>query len=135
MAYLESRILLAYEGSMGIKLFQLDVKSAFLNSEIEEDVYVTQPEGFKDPHHSKYVFKLKKALYGLKQAQKAWYENLTNHLLENDFDCGNVDKTLFIKKVDQDIFIAQIYVDDKVFGYASEQLAKGFSQLMSSTLR
>ena len=84
----------------------MDVKSAFLNGEIEEDVYVAQPEGFEDPHHSDYVFKLKKALYGLKQAPRAWYENLTSHLLENEYKCGNVGKALFIKKVDKDILIA-----------------------------
>ena len=134
VAYLESiRILLAYASSMRIKLFQMDVKSTFLNGEIEEDVYVIQPEGFEDPHHPKYVFKLKKALYGLKQAPRAWYEKLTSHLLENDFNCGNVDKTLFTKKVDQDILITQIYVDDIVFGSTSEQLAQGLSKLISST--
>ncbi|WP_274923133.1 reverse transcriptase domain-containing protein, partial [Streptomyces clavifer] len=134
VARLESiRILLAYASSMRIKLFQMDVKSAFLNGEIEEDVYVTQPQGFEDPHHPDYVYKLKKALYGLKQAPRAWYEKLTSHLLENEYECGNVDKTLFIKKVDKDILIAQIYVDDIVFGSTSDHLAQGFSQLMSST--
>ena len=133
VARLESiRILLAYASSMGIKLFQMDVKSAFLNGEIEEDVYVTQPEGFEDPHHPDYVYKLKKAIYGL-QAPRAWYERLTSHLIENEFECGKVDKTLFIKKIDQDILVAQIYVDDIVFGSTSEKLALKFSELMSST--
>ena len=117
---------------MGIKLFQMDVKSAFLNGEIEEDVYVTQPEGFEDPHHPDYVYKLKKALYGLKQAPRAWNEKFTSHLIENEFECGKVDKILFIKKIDQDSLVAQIYVDDIVFGSTSEKLALRFSELMSS---
>ena len=112
----------------------MDVKSAFLIDEIEEDVYVTQLEGLEDPHHPEYVYKLKKALYGLKQALRVWYEKLTSHLIENEFKCGKVDKTLFIKKIDQDILVAQIYVDDIVFGSTLDKLAQRFSELMSSEI-
>ena len=72
VAHLQSiRILLAYASSMGIKLLQMDGKRAFLNGEIEKDVYVTQLEHFEGPHYPKYVFKLKKVLYGLKQAPRS----------------------------------------------------------------
>ena len=103
-----------------------------MNGEIEEDVYVTQPEGFEDPNRLEYVYKLKKALYGLKQTPRAWYEKPTSHLVENEFECGKVDKTLFIKKIDQDILVSHIYVDDIVFLFTSERLAQRFSELMSS---
>jgi hypothetical protein len=63
-------------------LYQMDVKSAFLNGILHEEVYVEQPKGFMDPHYPQHVYKLKKALYGLKQAPRAWYERLTTYLLE-----------------------------------------------------
>ena len=75
------RILLAYASYMNFKLYQMDVKSAFLNGFIEEEVYVDQPPGFENSKFANHVFKLSKALYGLKQAPRAWYERLSNFLL------------------------------------------------------
>ncbi|KAK2356142.1 putative mitochondrial protein [Trifolium repens] len=69
----------------------MDVKSAFLNGVISEEVYVKQPPGFEDLKNPEYVYKLKKSLYGLKQAPRAWYERLSNFLLENGFQKGQVD--------------------------------------------
>ncbi|GJY51966.1 copia protein [Tanacetum coccineum] len=81
VARLESiRILLAYARALDFKLYQMDVKSAFLNGFINEEVYVTQPSGFIDFAKPNYVYKLKKALYGLKQAPKAWYDQLISEL-------------------------------------------------------
>src|SRR3954468_9487688 len=78
IARLESiRIALAYASHHNFKLYQMDVKSAFLNGPINELVYVKQPPGFEDPNFPNHVYKLDKALYGLKQAPSAWYENLT----------------------------------------------------------
>ena len=74
----------------------MDVKSAFLNDFIEEEVYVEQPPGFENSKHPNHVFKLTKALYGLKQAPRAWYERLNSYLLQNGNTKGNVDTTLFI---------------------------------------
>ncbi|GJX03741.1 putative ribonuclease H-like domain-containing protein [Tanacetum coccineum] len=79
-------------------VYQMDVKSAFLYGTIEEEVYVTQPQGFKDPNHLEKVYKVVKALYGLHQAPRAWYETLANYLLGNGFKRGKIDQTLFIKK-------------------------------------
>jgi len=76
----------------------MDVKSAFLNGYIEEEVYVRQPPGFENPKFPNHVFKLHKALYGLKQAPRAWYERLKAFLLAKDFKMGSVDKTLFLLK-------------------------------------
>jgi len=83
VARLESiRILISISCHLGFKLYQMDVKSAFLNGILQEEVYVEQPKGFLDPHYPQYVYKLKKALYGLKQSPRAWYERLTTYLLE-----------------------------------------------------
>ena len=90
-------LLLAYASIMKFKLYQMDVKSVFLNGFIKEDVYVERPlclEYYKFPNH---IYKLKKALYGLKQTPTSWYEKLSTFLLENNFTREKFDSTLFIK--------------------------------------
>src|SRR6266540_3404867 len=132
VAHLEAiRILLAFAASKGFKLFQMDVKSAFLNGFIEEEVYVRQPPGFENPKHPDRVFKLQKALYGLKQAPRAWYARLKTFMLENGFKMGSVDKTLFLLKHDGNTLIVQIYVDDIIFGGSSHALVAKFADTMS----
>ena len=126
------RMLLAYASIMNFKLYQMDVKSAFLNGLIQEEVYVEQPPGFEDSQKLDHVYRLKKALYGLKQAPRAWYERLSKFLLEKNFTRGKVDTTLFIKKKDNDILLVQIYVDDIIFGSTNESLCKEFSIDMQS---
>ncbi|GJV36199.1 retrovirus-related pol polyprotein from transposon TNT 1-94 [Tanacetum coccineum] len=131
VARLESiRILLAYACAHDFKLFQIDVKSAFLNGFINEEVYVTQPPGFVDFEKPNHVFKLKKALYGLKQAPKAWYDRLKAFLLDHMYTMGLVDNTLFTKKKDSHIVIVQIYVDDIIFGSTCQDLCDDFSKIM-----
>jgi hypothetical protein len=107
-------LLLAYSSLNDIKLYQMDVKSAFLNGEINELVYVEQPPEFEDPRNPNhvYVYRLKKALYGLKQAPRAWYERLSGFLIKQGFKRDMVDTTLFTKDINGDLFICQIYVDD-----------------------
>jgi hypothetical protein len=100
-------ILLAYATHHDFKLYQMDVKSVFLNGPLSELVYVEQPPGFEDPRFPNHVYKLHKALYGLKQAPRAWYECLKNFLLKNDFIMGKADSTLFTHKVDKDILFAK----------------------------
>ena len=102
----------------------MDVKSAFLNGFINELVYVDQPSGFEDPRYPNHVYMLSKALYGLKQALRAWYERLWDFLIEKGFTIGKVDTTLFTKKLDGEIFICQVYVDDIIFGSSNEILTK-----------
>ncbi|GJS49144.1 putative ribonuclease H-like domain-containing protein [Tanacetum coccineum] len=104
--------------------------SAFLYGTIEEEVYVTQPPGFKDPDHPDKVYKVVKALYGLHQAPRAWYETLANYLLGNGFKRGKIDQTLFIKKQKGDILLVQVYVDDIIFGSTNKELCTGFEKLM-----
>ena len=83
----------------------MDVKSAFLNSYINEEVYVEQPPDFEDDKKPDHVYKLKKVLYGLKQAPRAWYERLRDFLLSKGFMMGKVDTTLFIKKIGKDFYL------------------------------
>ncbi|GJR98943.1 putative ribonuclease H-like domain-containing protein [Tanacetum coccineum] len=116
------RLFLAYASFMGFLVYQMDVKSAFLYGTIEEEVYVTQPPGFKDPDHPDKVYKVVKALYGLHQAPRAWYETLANYLLGNRFKRGKIDQTLFIKKQKGDILLVQVYVDDIIFGSTNKEL-------------
>jgi hypothetical protein len=89
------KILLAFVTSKGFKLYQMDVKSAFLNSVIQEEVYISQPPGFENPKYPHRVYKLSKALYRLKQVSCAWYARLKTFLLEHEYVMGSVDKTLF----------------------------------------
>jgi len=91
------RILIAFAAHMEFKLYQMDVKSAFLNGYLKEEVDVMQPPSFENSEFPNHVFKLDKVLYGLKQAPRAWYERLSNFLLENGFRRGKVDNTLFLK--------------------------------------
>ncbi|GKE48588.1 putative ribonuclease H-like domain-containing protein, partial [Tanacetum coccineum] len=124
------RLFLAYASFMGLIVYQMDVKSAFLYGTIEDEVYVCQPPGFEDPQFSKKVYKVKKALYGLHQAPRAWYKTLSTHLLENGFRRGTIDKTLFIKKDRGDILLVQVYVDDIIFGSTKKSLCDEFKQIM-----
>ena len=123
-------MLLTYALFMDFKLHQMDVKSDFLNGFIEEEVYIEQPPGFESFDFPNHVFKLSKALYGLKQALRAWYEILSNFLLEKGFSKGKVDTTLFIKKSKIDLLIVQMYVDDIIFGATNYCLYEEFSKLM-----
>ncbi|KAK2388640.1 putative mitochondrial protein [Trifolium repens] len=133
VARLESiRLLLGVACILKFKLYQMDVKSAFLNGYLQEEVYVEQPKGFVDPEHPNYVYKLKKALYGLKQAPRAWYERLTQFLEEQGYRKGGSDKTLFVKQEKGKFIIAQIYVDDIVFGGMSNAMVQHFVQQMQS---
>ncbi|GKB62455.1 putative ribonuclease H-like domain-containing protein [Tanacetum coccineum] len=124
------RLFLAYASFMNFVVYQMDVKSAFLYGKIEEEVYVYQPPGFEDPEFPDRVYKVEKALYGLHQAPRAWYETLSTYLLENGFQRGTIDKTLFIKKVKGDILLVQVYVDDIIFGSTKKELCTEFEKLM-----
>jgi hypothetical protein len=132
VARLESiRILLAYATHHGFKLCQMDVKSAFLNGPIKEEVYVEQPPGFKSEEYPNQVYKLRKALYGLKQAQRAWYQCLRDFLIENGFRIGKADSTLFTRKMGKDLFVCQIYIDDIIFGSTNKSFCDEFSKIMT----
>nr|GFB72724.1 retrovirus-related Pol polyprotein from transposon TNT 1-94 [Tanacetum cinerariifolium] len=125
------RIFIANAASKNMPIYQMDVKTAFSNDELKEEVYVSQPEGFVDPDHSTHVYRLKKALYGLKQARRAWYDTLSRFLLDNEFFKGAVDPTLFTRKTGKHILLVQIYVDDIIFASTDLKACDMFSNEMS----
>ncbi|GKB66110.1 putative ribonuclease H-like domain-containing protein [Tanacetum coccineum] len=110
------RLFLAYASFKDSVVYQMDVKSAFLYGKIEEEVYVCQPPGFEDPDFPDRVYKVEKALYRLHQAPRACYETMSTYLLDNGFQRGKIDKTLFIRRDKGDILLGQVYVDDIIFG-------------------
>ncbi|GKB77309.1 putative ribonuclease H-like domain-containing protein [Tanacetum coccineum] len=129
------RLFLAYASFKDFVVYQMDVKSAFLYGKIEKEVYVCQPPGFEDPDFPDRVYKVEKELYGLHQAPRAWYETLSTYLLDNEFQRGKIDKTLFIrrdkglqvKQKNYGIFISQ----DK---YVTEILPKfGFTDVKTAS--
>ncbi|GJZ76948.1 retrovirus-related pol polyprotein from transposon TNT 1-94 [Tanacetum coccineum] len=113
-------------------IYQMDVKTVFLNGKLKEEVYVSQPEGFVDPDHPTHVYHLKKAPFGLKQAPRAWYDTLSRFLLDNKFSKGAVDPTLFTRKTVKHTLLVQIYVDDIIFAWTDPKACDIFSNEMSS---
>lgn len=124
------RLLLAYACSKDVKLFQMGVKSYFLNGYINEEVYVSQPPGFENHEYLNHIFKVKQALHGLEQALRAWYERLSKFLLDQGYSRWKVDITLFIMRQGKYFLLVKIYVDDIIFGYTNMELVKEFSKLM-----
>ncbi|GKF22118.1 putative ribonuclease H-like domain-containing protein, partial [Tanacetum coccineum] len=108
------RLFLAFASYMGFLVYQMDVKSAFLYGEIEEEVYVTQPKGFEDPYFPKHVYRVVKALYGLHQAPRAWYARLSAFLLQHNYRRDANEKNL--------IQVLKIHTDDNV----ADLLTKAF---------
>nr|GFA05452.1 retrovirus-related Pol polyprotein from transposon TNT 1-94 [Tanacetum cinerariifolium] len=129
------RIFLAYATQKNMVVYQMDVKTAFLNGNLREEVYVSQPDGFVDADNPNHVYKLKKALYGLKQAPHAWYDMLSSFLLSQDFSKGSVDPTLFIRRNGNDLLLVQIYVDDIIFAASTLELCDLFANLMCSKFK
>nr|GEV07931.1 putative ribonuclease H-like domain-containing protein [Tanacetum cinerariifolium] len=124
------RLFLAYASFMGFFVYKKDVKSAIMYRRIKEEVYVCQPPGFEDPDYLNKVYKVEKAVYGLHQAPRAWYETLTKYLLDNGFQRGKIDQTLFIKRQKEDILLVQVYVYDIIFGSTKKELCTEFEKLM-----
>ncbi|GJS75224.1 retrovirus-related pol polyprotein from transposon TNT 1-94 [Tanacetum coccineum] len=108
----------------------MDVKSAFLNGFISDEVYVAQPPGLIDFAKPNHVYRLKKALYELEQAPTAWYDRLKAFLIKHDYTMGMVDKTLFTKNKESNLIIVQIYVDDIIFGLTCQEMCDDFAKIM-----
>nr|GFB95771.1 retrovirus-related Pol polyprotein from transposon TNT 1-94 [Tanacetum cinerariifolium] len=124
------RIFIAYDAHKSFIIYQMDVKTAFLNCPLKEEVYVAQPDGFDDPDNQEKVYPLKKALYGLKQVPRAWYDELPNFLMSKGFTKGRIDPSLFIIRYGDDILLVQIYIDDIIFGSTNPNFSKRFKKLM-----
>ncbi|GJU55691.1 putative ribonuclease H-like domain-containing protein [Tanacetum coccineum] len=129
------RIFLAFVAHINMVVYQMDVKTAFLNGNLQEEVYVSQPDGFVDPDNPNHVYKLKKALYGLKQAPRAWYDMLSSFLISQDFSKGLVDPTLFICKEGKELLLVQIYVDDIIFAASTPEHCDVFAKIRCSKFK
>ncbi|GJU04294.1 retrovirus-related pol polyprotein from transposon TNT 1-94 [Tanacetum coccineum] len=129
------RIFLAFAAHMNMVVYQMDVKTVFLNGNLREEVYVSQPDGFVDPDNPNHVYKLKKALYGLKQAPRAWYDMLSSFLISQDFSKGSVDPTLFIRREGKELLLVQVYVDDIIFAASTPELCDLFAKIMCSKFK
>ncbi|GJX37588.1 retrovirus-related pol polyprotein from transposon TNT 1-94 [Tanacetum coccineum] len=108
------RIFIAYAPHKNMTVYQMDVKTTFLNGILREEVYVNQPDGFVDQDNPNHVYKMKKAIYGLKQALRAWYDLLSSFLLSQKFSKGTVDPTLFTQKEGKDILLYGMESSDPV---------------------
>nr|GEZ88010.1 retrovirus-related Pol polyprotein from transposon TNT 1-94 [Tanacetum cinerariifolium] len=124
------QIFTAYAAYKLFPIFQMDMKTAFLNGLLKEEVYVAQPDGFVGPDHPEKVYRLRKALYELKQAPRAWYDELSKFLTSKGFTKGTIDPTLFTIRYGEDILLVQIYVDDIIFGSTNPKYSKHFEKLM-----
>ena len=132
VAHMESiRILLALACYLKFKLYQMDVRTTFLNGFLKEDVYMAQPKEFIYSHFLDHVLDLK-AFYGLKQAPKVWYDRHTQYFLSHGFTRGKAYQTLFIKREDDELIVAQVYVNDIISGSTKDELAHSFSKLMQA---
>lgn len=127
------RLLIAITAQNGWFLYQLDVKSAFLNGFLEEETYVDQPEGFVIEGKEDHVYRLKKALYGLKQAPRAWYNRLDDHLIKLGFEKSETEVTLYIKQSGSDFIILSVYVDDLLILGNCKKLIEEFKTDMKNT--
>ncbi|GKC73567.1 retrovirus-related pol polyprotein from transposon TNT 1-94, partial [Tanacetum coccineum] len=116
-------------------IFQMNIKKAFLNGELKEEVYVSQPEGFVDQEYPSHVYKLKKALYSLKQAPRAWYDMLSSFLISQHFSKGAVDPTLFTWKAGNNLLLVQIYVGDIIFAFINTTLCNQFANQMTTKFK
>ncbi|GKA21072.1 retrovirus-related pol polyprotein from transposon TNT 1-94 [Tanacetum coccineum] len=126
------RIFIANAASKNMTIYQMDVKTSFLNGELKEKVHVSQLEGFIDPDHPTHVYRQKKDLYGLKQAPRVWYDTLSRFLMDNKFSKDVVDPTLFTQKTSKHILLVQIYVDDIIFASTDPKACDIFSKETSS---
>eukprot|EP00253_Pinus_taeda_P013081 PITA_13081 len=124
------RICLALSSFQKFKVFQMDVKSAFLNGDLNEEVYIEQPDGFIRGNDPKLVCRLKKALYGLKQAPRAWYYQLDKYLHQQGFVKGSTDSNLYVKIDNNKLLILVVYVDDIIFGSYEEDMSQNFALVM-----
>lgn len=124
------RMFLTLSSFQKFKVFQMDMKSTFPNGNLNEEVYIEQPDGFVLGNDPKLVCRLKKAFYGLKQAPRAWYYRLDKYLRQQGFIKGSTDSNLYIKIDNDKLLILVVYVDDIIFGSSEEDMSQNFSLVM-----
>ncbi|GKC37869.1 retrovirus-related pol polyprotein from transposon TNT 1-94 [Tanacetum coccineum] len=129
------RIFVANAANKNMMIFQMYIKTAFLNGKLKEEVYISQPEGFVHHDNPSHVYKLKKALYDLKQAPCTWYDMLSSFLLSQHFSKGAFDLTLFTQNEGNDLLLVQIYVDDIIFASTNTAMCNEFDNLMTTKFK
>eukprot|EP00253_Pinus_taeda_P003508 PITA_03508 len=129
------RMFLALSSFHNFKVFQMDVKSTFLNGDLEEEVYIKQPDGFILGNDPNLVCRLKKTLYGLKQAPRAWYYQLDKYLHQQVFSKGSVDSNIYLKIANDKLLILVVYVDDIIFGSNEEAMSQSFALVMQKEFK
>ncbi|GKF88356.1 retrovirus-related pol polyprotein from transposon TNT 1-94, partial [Tanacetum coccineum] len=129
------RIFVANAAYKNTTIYQMNVKTAFLNGKLKEEVYDSQPERFVDQNNPSHVYKLKKALYGLKQAPRAWYDMLSSFLISQHFSKCVVDPTLFTQQARNDLLLIHIYVADILFASTNTTMCKEFANQMASKFK
>ncbi|GKF00090.1 retrovirus-related pol polyprotein from transposon TNT 1-94, partial [Tanacetum coccineum] len=128
-------IFVANVAHKNMMIYQMDIKTDFLNGELKEEVYVSQPKGFVDQENLSHVYKLKKALYGLKQAPRAWYDILSSFLISQQLSKGAVDPTLFTWQAENDLLLVQIYVDDIIFASTNIAMCNEFANQITTKFK
>ncbi|GJX48927.1 retrovirus-related pol polyprotein from transposon TNT 1-94 [Tanacetum coccineum] len=129
------RIFITNVAHKNMMIYQMDVKTDFLNGELKEEVYVSQPKVFVDQDNPSHVYKLKRALYGLKQAPRAWYNMLSSFLISQQFSKGAVDPTLFTRHAGNDLLLVQSYVDDIIFASTNTAMCNEFANQMTTKFK
>ncbi|GJW99543.1 retrovirus-related pol polyprotein from transposon TNT 1-94 [Tanacetum coccineum] len=127
------RLFVAYVVHKSFPVYQMDIKTTFLNGPLKEEVCVNQPDGFVDPHHPDKIYRLKKALYGLKQAPRAWYDELSNFLVSKGFSKGSIDPTLLFRTTkhgEEYCFVPKFTLRNIIFSSTNPKLSKRFEKLM-----
>lgn len=125
------RVVLALATQLHLPVYQFDVKSSFLNGDLEEEGYVSQPQGFVINGDENKVFRLRKALYGLKQAPRAWYSKIDSFFQGSGFTRNDNEPTLYLtKQGNSDFLVVCLYVDDMIYFGSSSSLIDGFKSEM-----
>jgi hypothetical protein len=127
----EIGLILAYACSKNIKVYRMDMKSSFLNGELQEEVYIEQLKGFQLSENEDSLYMLKKALYGLKHAPNTWYSRLDGYLHQEGFK-KNADNNLYINVTQDNILLIEFYVDDIIFGSDDDTLSQKFAKDMQN---
>uniref|UniRef100_H3G6E3 Reverse transcriptase Ty1/copia-type domain-containing protein n=1 Tax=Phytophthora ramorum TaxID=164328 RepID=H3G6E3_PHYRM len=115
------RIVLSLAAKYGLKLHQMDVKTAFLNGVLDEDIYMAQPDGYVDEDHPDHVCKLKRSLYGLKQSPRMWNQTIDDFMLKLGFKKCESDLCIYLKRDGQDMIFVALYVDDLILASSNDE--------------